>query len=140
MRLCKIFLLDFYLYVIVRIEVLKNKCYIAIFVTAIAYTGWHISSFTIVREIDRLSVFSEGSIALMLLVSIYILQSVQKSKSFYMLLMPGFTFLFIAFWTDTLDEIYNNSASGVKTITIDDGPVTLDTADAMALQIDSDFT
>lgn len=85
---------------------LKYKCYIAIFVTAIAYTGWHILSFTTVREIGRLSVFSEGSIALMLLVSICILQTVRESRSFYMLLMPGFTFLFIAFWTDTLDEIF----------------------------------
>lgn len=38
----------------------------------------------------------------------------------------------------TLDDIYNNSPSAAKTIIVDDGPLTLDTADETALFIDTD--
>ena len=57
------------------------------------------------QEIEILSVISEGFVTCVALYGLYIIQSLQHYRDEYVPLMTGFTALFIALLTDTLDEV-----------------------------------
>ena len=74
--------------------------------SAVAFAAYQAFSFPEVIDVDFFSLLAEGVIALIGLVSIFVLQNIQANKSIYNYLMSGFTILFIALWTDTLDELF----------------------------------
>lgn len=70
------------------------------------YTAYQAFNFPEVIDVDFFSLLTEGIIALIVLTSIIILQNIRADKKIYNYLMLGFAFLFIAIWTDTLDELF----------------------------------
>ena len=85
---------------------MKYKFPIAILFSAIAFATYQAFSFPNVLDVDFFSLFAEGVIALIVLTSIFILQNIRANKNIYNYLMTGFVILFIAIWSDTLDELF----------------------------------
>ena len=71
---------------------------------------YHSHFFEKVRPIDFYSVVAEGFITSIILYFIFKIQDGLECKVIYRLLTYGFGLLFIALWTDTLDELYDSPA------------------------------
>jgi len=82
----------------------------AVLVIASFITFYHSYFFEKVRPIDFYSVVAEGFITSIILYFIFIIQNRLESKVIDRLLTYGFSLLFIALWTDTLDEVYDTPA------------------------------
>ena len=85
---------------------MKYKLPISILLSAMVFTAYQVFSFPEVSNVELFSLLTEGLIALIVLTSIFILQNVRANKSIYNYLMSGFVLLFIAIWTDTMDELF----------------------------------
>ncbi|MCP3689921.1 MAG: hypothetical protein GY784_16070, partial [Gammaproteobacteria bacterium] len=81
----------------------------------IVITLFQVFNYDMVSEVDWVSAFSEGTIALTVLAGVFLVSKLRSETKVFGFLMGGFILLFIALLTDTLDEIYT-SPDWVSTI------------------------